>query len=67
MVVDLSIREMEPFPLCEDKKYFNNVGGIHMSSRVGWLRISPRAYNTVDEADGFLEALRSTSSFFRFQ
>ena len=31
---------------------------IHVSPRVGGLRISPGAYNTVDEADGFLEALR---------
>jgi selenocysteine lyase/cysteine desulfurase len=32
--------------------------GIHVSPRVGGLRISPGAYNTVDEAERFLEALR---------
>ncbi|HUV55098.1 MAG TPA: aminotransferase class V-fold PLP-dependent enzyme [Candidatus Krumholzibacteriaceae bacterium] len=32
--------------------------GIHVSPRVGGLRISPGAYNTVEEAEGFLEALR---------
>jgi cysteine desulfurase/selenocysteine lyase len=32
--------------------------GIHVSPRVGGLRISPGAYNTVDEAEMFLEALR---------
>jgi selenocysteine lyase/cysteine desulfurase len=31
---------------------------IHVSPRVGGLRISPGAYNTVDEAERFLEALR---------
>ena len=30
---------------------------IHVSPRVGGLRISPGAYNTVDEAERFLEAL----------
>ena len=30
---------------------------IHVSPRVGGLRISPGAYNTVDEAEMFLEAL----------
>jgi len=32
--------------------------GIHVSPRVGGLRISPGAYNTVEEAERFLEALR---------
>jgi len=32
--------------------------GVHVSPRVGGLRISPGAYNTVDEAERFLEALR---------
>jgi selenocysteine lyase/cysteine desulfurase len=31
---------------------------VHVSPRVGGLRISPGAYNTVDEAERFLEALR---------
>jgi cysteine desulfurase/selenocysteine lyase len=31
---------------------------IHVSPRVGGLRISPGAYNTVEEAERFLEALR---------
>ncbi|MBN2335459.1 aminotransferase class V-fold PLP-dependent enzyme [Candidatus Bathyarchaeota archaeon] len=31
---------------------------IHVSPRVGGLRISPGAYNTVDEAETFLEALK---------
>jgi len=30
---------------------------VHVSPRVGGLRISPGAYNTVDEAERFLEAL----------
>ena len=30
---------------------------IHVSPRVGGLRISPGAYNTVDEAERFLETL----------
>jgi cysteine desulfurase/selenocysteine lyase len=30
---------------------------IHVSPRVGGLRISPGAYNTIDEAERFLEAL----------
>lgn len=32
---------------------------IHVSPRVGGLRISPGAYNTVDEAERFLEALKN--------
>ena len=34
MVIELSIREMEPFPLCEDKIYFNNavIGAVPEST-----------------------------------